>query len=86
MKLTYKEQLELQTLVKSKQLDDPSSALSHVEILRCIRNHRLSDSDWTQLADVNLANIEEWNTYRQALRDVTSQDGFPQNVVWPVKP
>jgi hypothetical protein len=53
-----------------------------------VRNHRntlLSGSDWTQLADAPV-NKAEWATYRQALRDITTQEGFPWNVVWPTKP
>jgi hypothetical protein len=29
---------------------------------------------------------DEWRTYRQALRDLPAQDGFPTNVTWPEKP
>jgi hypothetical protein len=29
---------------------------------------------------------DAWKIYRQALRDVPNQDGFPQNVIWPTKP
>ena len=53
-----------------------------------VRNHRntlLSDSDWTQVADAPV-NKAAWATYRQSLRDVTLQAGFPWNVSWPVKP
>jgi len=28
----------------------------------------------------------EWQTYRQALRDLPEQEGFPQEVVWPQIP
>jgi len=28
----------------------------------------------------------EWSTYRQALRDITEQEGFPYQVTWPTKP
>ena len=52
------------------------------------RNVKLKESDWTQLADATLSAevIQEWATYRQALRDVPSQDGFPWEVVWPTQP
>lgn len=50
------------------------------------RNQLLADSDWTQLPDVPLATKEAWATYRQALRDITAQPGFPENVVWPEAP
>lgn len=52
------------------------------------RNKRLVDSDWTQLVDAQLEEDqkEEWRRYRQMLRDITSQPGFPENVVWPEQP
>jgi hypothetical protein len=50
------------------------------------RNLRLVESDWTQLPDVPQATKEVWATYRQALRDITDQPGFPLDVVWPEPP
>lgn len=49
------------------------------------RNQRLAACDWTQLPDAPV-DAAAWATYRQALRDVTSQPGFPWNVTWPVLP
>lgn len=49
------------------------------------RNRLLADSDWTQVADAPVDKAV-WATYRQALRDVTVQVGFPYSVTWPVKP
>jgi hypothetical protein len=49
------------------------------------RNELLSACDWTQLPD-SPADHEAWATYRQALRDVTAQEGFPWDVVWPEAP
>lgn len=49
------------------------------------RNYKISASDWTQLPDAPV-NQQAWATYRQALRDVPEQSGFPWNVVWPIKP
>jgi hypothetical protein len=52
------------------------------------RNHRnflLKNSDWTQVADAPV-NAIAWAQYRQALRDLTSQDGFPENITWPQMP
>ena len=48
----------------------------------------LSKSDWTQIPNNPLtpAKQEEWAVYRQQLRDITNQPGYPFNVVWPVKP
>jgi hypothetical protein len=53
--------------------------------VRFERNQRLADCDWTQLADAPVDH-SEWATYRQALRDVTAQAGFPWNVEWPSQP
>lgn len=53
--------------------------------VRAARNSKLAACDWTQLADSS-ADKPSWATYRQALRDVTGQAGFPWNVTWPVEP
>ena len=50
------------------------------------RDVLLAASDWTQLPDVPEATREAWAVYRQALRDVPQQDGFPENIDWPAKP
>lgn len=49
------------------------------------RNQLLKDSDWTQVADAPVDKTA-WATYRQALRDITSQEGFPFNVTFPTPP
>lgn len=49
------------------------------------RNHKLTQSDWTQVADAPVDQAA-WATYRQALRDIPSQAGFPNEVVWPIEP
>lgn len=56
------------------------------EEVRVVRNAMLRDTDWTQANDVPQATREKWVLYRQALRDVPEQDGFPENVEWPVAP
>lgn len=53
--------------------------------VRAARNSKLAACDWTQLADSS-ADKPAWATYRQSLRDVTAQAGFPWNVTWPVEP
>ena len=52
---------------------------------RSNRNDKLKESDWTQIAD-STADKAVWATYRQALRDVTSQEGFPWTIIWPTQP
>jgi hypothetical protein len=53
--------------------------------VRAERNDKLKDSDWTQVNDAPV-DKEAWATYRQALRDVTGQEGFPWTIVWPTQP
>ena len=53
--------------------------------IRQERNTLLADCDWTQVSDAPVNQVA-WQTYRQALRDVTSQEGFPYDVTWPTKP
>lgn len=52
---------------------------------RSQRNALLTACDWTQIADAPV-DKEAWATYRQALRDITTQDGFPLSIDWPVAP
>lgn len=54
------------------------------EEIRAERNYLLSLTDWMALSDNTMTT--EWASYRQALRDITSQSGFPYSVEWPVKP
>lgn len=50
------------------------------------RNARLRACDWTQVVDIDTATQEAWQPYRQALRDITSQPGYPLTVDWPTPP
>jgi len=58
------------------------------------RNKRLVNTDWRVTYEVERAAIDGlgiqypmvWADYRQALRDITSQPGFPHNVTWPDEP
>ena len=54
--------------------------------VRAERNRLLAASDWTQLPDVSDAIRTAWAEYRQHLRDIPQQEGFPHNVAWPAKP
>lgn len=54
--------------------------------IRAYRNVLLSETDWTQAVDVPQATKDKWAAYRQALRDVPQQAGFPDNIQWPTKP
>jgi membrane-bound lytic murein transglycosylase B len=52
---------------------------------RSERDRLLSQSDWTQVTDAPVDQAA-WAEYRQALRDVPQQAGFPTEIAWPVKP
>ena len=57
------------------------------ETAKAVRNQRdqlLADTDWMGMSDVTMST--EWATYRQALRDVPSQAGFPNTITWPTEP
>lgn len=55
-------------------------------LVKLKRNELLVESDWTQLPDVSLSNKNEWASYRQQLRDITMQSGYPFDVVFPKPP
>lgn len=52
---------------------------------RANRDKLLSDSDWTQVADAPVDKAA-WAIYRQQLRDITKQAGFPTTITWPQAP
>jgi hypothetical protein len=58
---------------------------AQAKAVRSDRNAKLAASDWTQLED-SIVNKTAWATYRQALRDVTGQEGFPWTITWPTQP
>jgi hypothetical protein len=64
-----------------KALKDAEQAAN----VRKSRTEMLNDCDWTQIAD-STADKATWATYRQALRDITSQTGFPWSINWPTQP
>ena len=58
------------------------------EEARTERNKLLEESDWTQVLDapIDSATREAYRTYRQALRDIPEQEGFPETITWPELP
>lgn len=54
--------------------------------LEAQRREALADSDWIACTDVELENQDEWLEYRQALRDIPSQLGYPFQVEMPERP
>lgn len=76
------------TIQEMSEAEKQSATEKKAIEVRAERNYKLALSDWTQLADVSLSQEQKqaWNTYRQALRDITSQAGFPWNISWPTQP
>jgi hypothetical protein len=52
--------------------------------VRTTRNAKLAETDWMGMSDVTMS--ADWATYRQSLRNIPSQSGFPNEVNWPVEP
>ena len=53
-------------------------------LARQARDQLLTETDWCANSDVIMS--DDMTTYRQALRDITSQSGFPTDITWPTKP
>ena len=73
------------------QPDDEKAAFQ-AENIRLERNQLIANSDWTELPSVQTLHASDptwaasWAAYRQALRDITTQPGFPDTVTWPTAP
>lgn len=67
--------------------DDLLKATAFKELeVRTKRNKLLQESDWTQTKDSPNTVDVLWQPYRQILRDITMQEGFPFNVIFPTPP
>jgi len=55
-----------------------------VHVVRIVRDVLIAETDVWALSDRTMT--AEQTAYRQALRDITNQDGFPTNITWPTKP
>ena len=71
--------------IASVYVEPPVDLTALATQARTQRDALLSQSDWTQGADAPVDQAA-WATYRQALRDVPSQAGFPENINWPTAP
>lgn len=69
--------------LNAQELEEAAAA--RVAELRVTRNQLLAESDWTQVLDAPV-DRQAWAAYRQALRAISTQQGFPFNVEWPVAP
>jgi hypothetical protein len=67
------------------QAEQDAQNTEQAKSVRNSRTEKLKDSDWTQIAD-STADKTAWATYRQQLRDITGQAGFPWTITWPETP
>lgn len=79
---TPEEEAEWDAREAAFEADKPRQAAIEV---REKRNRLLAESDWTQVADAPVDKAA-WAVYRQSLRDITAQAGFPWDVQWPDQP
>ena len=58
------------------------------EEARAQRDKLLAETDWTQVLDapIDAETREAYRAYRQALRDIPEQEGFPETITWPELP
>ena len=60
------------------------SAAGRSANVRDKRNQLIAETDWWATSDRTMTT--EQTAYRQALRDITGQAGFPHDITWPTKP
>ncbi len=78
------ESYDLRVKSPTLSVEDAFDAVT-AEKVRAERDALLSATDFRMVSDAPWA-TQPWATYRQALRDLPSSAGFPQNVEWPVEP
>ena len=81
LELTPEEIAEYNARVAAWEAEEPVRLAAKV---RTQRDTLLAETDWWASSDLTMT--AEQTAYRQALRDVPSQEGFPDTVTWPVKP
>ena len=75
---------DVQTVAAQKTAYDTANTATLAASERAKRDELLKETDHYGLSDVTMST--EMTTYRQALRDVPQQTGFPSTISWPEKP
>jgi hypothetical protein len=85
--ITEEEVVEIQTYRIKTDLEIEIESNNRWSFIRERRTIKLKECDWTQLSDSPLTpeKKEQWQIYRQSLRDITLQSD-PYNIVWPEEP
>ena len=76
----------LRDMTEAELAENAPVSLDHLQApaMRQLRNEKLAETDWTASSDVTMS--DAMTAYRQALRDVPAQLGFPSDITWPEKP
>ena len=76
----------LRDMTEVELAENAPASLDHLQApaMRQLRNQLLADTDWTASSDITMS--DAMTAYRQALRDVPAQSGFPSDITWPSKP
>ncbi len=70
--------------VESTTSDEQTALINSEWVnIRSQRNYKLKDTDWRASSDLTMS--DAWKTYRQALRDITTQ-ADPFSITWPTEP
>ena len=70
--------------ISQRELDIAAWEAQADDRIRKERNTLIASTDWWATSDRTMS--AEQTAYRQALRDITSQAGFPTDITWPTKP
>ena len=84
-----REMKELSSLPEGASFTEPEPTDEELAIkVRAERNMKIAETDYYIMSDYpsNPQNLEELKVYRQALRDLPKQEGFPRDVRWPDVP
>ena len=81
----YYQTWDFQDMTEEEKIASTEAKATEV---RRLRKFTLMDCDWTQLPDAPLPEEKksEWRVYRQALRDISTEEGFPWDIIWPTTP
>jgi len=77
-----------QTAAEQEAAYKASKDADQAKSVRTSRDNKLKETDWIVIKNLELnANIPgAWEVYRQALRDIPAQAGFPWTITWPTQP
>ena len=81
---------ELETYLAAKAVSEAEALQQLTAEMRNYRNKLLMQCDWIELpsaaARLSAEKITSWLAYRETLRNITAQVGFPSEIQWPTQP